>query len=153
MRGVLFGKGGATRAGHGGYSAVIRHSRIAPEGDRVLVKETVAVGENSGKNKARNSSTMIEHTVTFRLKHQPGSPGEAAFLGEAAELAAIPGVVDFLIRRQTSPKLDHTFGISMWFATRADYEAYNAHPAHLAFLEKRWFSEVESFQEADFEPL
>ena len=41
----------------------------------------------------------------------------------------------------------------MRFASRADYEAYNVHPAHLAFLEKRWFSEVDSFQEADFESL
>lgn len=96
---------------------------------------------------------MIEHTVTFRLKHGPGSPEELAFLSEAAELAAIPEVVEFTIRRQTSPKLDHTFGISMWFANRADYDAYNATPAHLEFLEKRWFTEVASFQEADFESL
>ncbi|NLT71305.1 MAG: Dabb family protein [Verrucomicrobiaceae bacterium] len=96
---------------------------------------------------------MIEHTVTFRLKHGSGSPEESAFLTEAAALAAIPKVVDFTIRRQTSPKLDHTFGISMRFATRADYDAYNTHPDHLAFLEKRWFPEVEAFQEADFESL
>ncbi len=96
---------------------------------------------------------MIEHTVTFRLKHGPGSPEERAFLDEAAELAAIPEVADFVIRHQTSPKLDHTFGISMWFASHADYEAYNAHPDHLSFLEKRWFTEVASFQEADFESL
>ncbi len=96
---------------------------------------------------------MIEHTVTFRLKHGPGSPEEKVFLAEAAELAAIPEVVEFLIRRQTSPKLDHTFGISMWFASPADYEAYNAHPDHLAFLQRRWFTDVASFQEADFESL
>ena len=96
---------------------------------------------------------MIEHTVTFRLRHGPGSPEESAFLTEAAELAAIPEVAEFTIRRQTSPKLDHSFGISIWFASRADYEAYNAHPDHLAFLEKRWFPEVPEFQEADFESL
>ncbi|MEX2577668.1 MAG: Dabb family protein [Verrucomicrobiales bacterium] len=96
---------------------------------------------------------MIEHTVTFHLKHGPGSPEEKTFLAEAAELAAIPEVVDFTIRRQTSPKLDHTFGISMWFADRADYETYNAHPAHRAFIEKRWLTEVADFQEADFEAL
>ena len=96
---------------------------------------------------------MIEHTVTFRLKHGTGSPEERLFLAEASELVAIPEVVEFLIRRQTSPKLDHTFGISMWFANHADYEAYNAHPDHTAFLEKRWLTEVVSFQEADFESL
>ncbi len=96
---------------------------------------------------------MIEHTVTFRLKHSQGSPEEKAFLAEAADLAAIPVVAYFLIRRQTSPKLDHPYGISMWFANRADYEAYNVHPAHLDFIEKRWLNEVASFQEADFEVL
>lgn len=96
---------------------------------------------------------MIEHTVTFRLRHGSGSPEESTFLEAAAALAAIPVVADFTIRRQTSPKLDHTFGISMWFASHADYEAYNAHPDHLAFLEERWFPEVASFQEADFEAL
>lgn len=96
---------------------------------------------------------MIEHTVTFRLRHDAGSPGESAFLEEAAALAAIPGVIDFTIRRQTSPKLDHRFGISMRFASRADYESYNAHPAHGAFIERRWLTEVASFQEADFEAL
>ena len=96
---------------------------------------------------------MIEHTVTFRLKHDPGSPEEEIFLAEAAALAAIPTVTYFLIRKQTSPKLDHPFGITMWFADRAGYEHYNTHPDHLAFLEKRWFTEVESFQEADFEAI
>ncbi len=45
---------------------------------------------------------MIEHTVTFRLVHPAGSPEEAAFLAAARELAAIPGVRDFVIKRQTS---------------------------------------------------
>lgn len=96
---------------------------------------------------------MIEHTVTFRLKHAAGSPEERTFLAAAAGLAEVPGVTDFRIRRQISPKLDHTFGISMWFANHADYEAYNEHPAHQAFLTKHWFTGVVSFQEADFEAL
>ena len=96
---------------------------------------------------------MIEHTVTFRLRHGQGSPEETAFLTEAAALADLPGIVDFTIRRQTSPKLDHSFGISMWFASRSDYEAYNVHPAHIAFIETRWLTEVADFQEADFEAL
>lgn len=96
---------------------------------------------------------MIEHTVTFRLVHPAGSPGEAAFLAAARELSAIPGVLDYTIKRQTSPKLDHAFGISMRFAGRDDYDAYNAHPLHARFLEEHWFREVTDFQEADFEEL
>lgn len=96
---------------------------------------------------------MIEHTVTFRLVHPAGSPEEASFLAAARELAAIPGVIDFVIRRQTSPKLDHSFGISMRFASREDYAAYGDHPLHGSFVRERWIPEVASFQEADFEPL
>lgn len=83
----------------------------------------------------------------------PGSLEERAFLDEAAEFAAIPEVTEFGIRRQTSPKLDRTFGISMRFGSHADYEAYSALPDHLSLLEKRWFTEVASFQKADFESL
>lgn len=96
---------------------------------------------------------MIEHTVTFRLKHLLGSSEETAFLAAAAALTAIPGVRDFAIRRQVSPKLDHSFGITMRFATQADYDTYSAHPDHVAFVQTRWLPEVESFQESDFIPL
>ena len=96
---------------------------------------------------------MIEHTVTFRLVHPAGSPEEAAFLAAARELAAIPGVRDFAIKRQISPKWSHTFGIAMAFADRDDYAAYHAHPLHVRFLEEHWFQEVAEFQEADFEAM
>ena len=95
----------------------------------------------------------IEHTVTFRLIHAPGSPKEAGFLNVAAELAAIPGVQQFQIRRQTSSKNPHTFGISMQFATHSEFLAYCEHPAHMDFVQQRWLSEVAEFLEADFEPL
>lgn len=93
---------------------------------------------------------MIEHTVTFSLIHPAGSPEEADFLATAAELASIPAVTEFRIRRQVSPKLSHSFGISMLFATQRDYDAYNRDPRHLHFVEERWLAEVSDFQEADF---
>lgn len=96
---------------------------------------------------------MIEHTVTLRLKHTAGSPEETAFLTAAAALFHLPGVRDFAIRRQVSPKLDHTFGITMRFATQADYDAYTTHPDHITFVQTRWLPEVASFQESDFIPL
>lgn len=96
---------------------------------------------------------MIEHTVTFSLKHPPDSEEERDFLAAAARLAAIPGVCDFAIRRQVSGKHPHAFGITMRFASQGDYDAYSADPIHSAFVEARWLKEVESFQEADFMPL
>lgn len=94
---------------------------------------------------------MIEHTVTFRLRHAAGSAQEQDFLQAAAQLVEIPGVLDFKIRRQTSPKNAHHYGISMRFETRADYEVYNTHPEHVDFVQNRWLAEVEDFLEADFE--
>ena len=96
---------------------------------------------------------MLEHTVTFALVHSPDSPEEAAFLAAARELFSIPGVLNFQIRRQTSPKNPHRFGIRMDFATAADFQSYCDHPDHVAFVNERWLKEVSDFQEADFEPL
>lgn len=96
---------------------------------------------------------MIEHTVTFRLAHAPGSPEEAEFLQTAAELKVIPGVQNFTIQRQISEKHPHPFRITMTFPTQSEYDNYCAHPLHVAFVEERWLKEVSEFQEADFVDL
>lgn len=93
----------------------------------------------------------IQHTVVFRLVHEPGSPAEAGFLESGrAVLTSIPGVTDFAVNRQVSPKSDLTWQFSMVFADRAAYDAYNAHPAHVEFVDTRWKTEVTAFQEYDF---
>lgn len=96
---------------------------------------------------------MIRHTVVFTLRHEPGSPGEGAFLNEAKKLADIPGVEKFEQLRQVSPKNDYRFGFSMEFAGQAAYSGYNDHPFHVAFVRDRWVPEVEKFLEIDYEPL
>jgi hypothetical protein len=93
----------------------------------------------------------IRHTVVFTLSHPEGSPEEADFLATAAKLAAIDGVEAFEILRETSPKNDYRFGISMEFADRAAYEAYDGHPDHVAFVQGRWLPEVSEFLEIDYE--
>lgn len=95
----------------------------------------------------------MEHTVTFRLKHPVGSKKEADFLSAAEELAGIPGVKDFRIRRQVSPKNSHTFGLSIHFDSDEDFRAYSNHPLHDAFVQEHWIPEVEDFQESDFEVM
>jgi hypothetical protein len=93
----------------------------------------------------------IQHTVVFRLVHEPGSAAETGFLENGrAVLTSIPGVTDFAVNRQVSPKSDLTWQFSMVFADQAAYDAYNAHPAHVAFVETRWTTEVAAFQEYDF---
>jgi Stress responsive A/B Barrel Domain len=48
-----------------------------------------------------------------------------------------------------SPKNEFDFAVSMTFAGHSDYEAYNAHPVHAAFVAHRWLPEVAAFMEHD----
>ena len=96
---------------------------------------------------------MIRHTVAFRLRHPQGSIEEQAFLDASLVLAEIAGVERFEQLRQVSAKNDFTFGFSMEFADQAAYDAYNVHPAHVAFVRDRWVPEVEDFLELDYVPL
>jgi hypothetical protein len=94
----------------------------------------------------------IRHSVSFVLAHPPGSAEEADFLAAAARLAdVVPGVETFEVLREVSPKNPFAHGLSMEFADRAAYEAYNEHPEHVAFVRDRWQSEVTDFQEIDYE--
>ncbi|MGJ0388914.1 Dabb family protein [Microbacterium sp. CGR1] len=94
----------------------------------------------------------IQHTVVFRLIHEAGSAEEREFLATGrAVLTSIPGVEDFTIRRQVSPKSDLEHQFSMVFRDTDAYRAYNDHPAHTAFVSERWVPEVAAFQEYDFE--
>ncbi len=92
---------------------------------------------------------MIRHSALFRLTHAPGSQAEAGFLKALAGLAAIPGVTDFRIWRETSPKNPFAFAVSMDFADQPAYDAYNVHPVHVAFVRDRWVPEVVEFMEHD----
>lgn len=96
---------------------------------------------------------MIRHTVTFRLKHPAGSAAESDFLKAACELVSIPGVQKFECLRQTSPKNNFTFGLSMEFDDAGAYAAYSAHPEHDAFVQQRWIPEVSEFLELDYEVI
>ena len=98
------------------------------------------------------AKTMIRHTVVFKLKHTAGSVAEINFLHTAQSLAMIPTVKNFERLRQVSHKNEYDFGFSMEFASRKDYEIYNAHPIHTEFVENRWIPEVVDFLEIDYVP-
>ncbi len=93
---------------------------------------------------------MIRHTVVFTLRHPAGSSAEVEFLAAARVLSDIPGVQHFEQLRQVSPKSDFAFSFSMAFSDERAYEAYNQHPTHVSFVQTRWETEVEAFQEMDF---
>ncbi len=92
---------------------------------------------------------MIRHIVPFRLKHAAGSAEEADFLAVLARLAAIPGVEKLQVLPQIGKKNSFSHAVSMEFADDAIYQAYNAHPDHVAFVEGRWIPEVVEFAEID----
>ena len=94
----------------------------------------------------------IQHTVVFPRVDRAGSTEDRAVdPTRRAVLTSIPGVEDFTIRRQVSPKSDLEHQFSMVFRDREAYRAYDAHPAHTAFVAERWVPEVAAFQEYDFE--
>jgi hypothetical protein len=95
---------------------------------------------------------LIRHTVVFKLKHAARSAEEAEFLQSAMVLQTIPGVRKFERLRQTSKKNEYDFGFSMEFDSPEAYELYNAHPAHVDFVQSRWVREVDQFMEIDYEP-
>ena len=97
------------------------------------------------------SAGRIRHTVVFTPSHREASEEEHEFLAAASRLAAIPGVEEFEILHETSPKNAYRFGISMEFADRAAYDAYNGHPDHVRFVQERWRGEVADFLEIDYE--
>lgn len=92
---------------------------------------------------------MIRHAALFRLRHAQGSPEEADFLAALDGLRAVPGVRDFAIAREVSPKNPYAFAVSMSFADAAAYAAYDRHPLHQAFVQDRWVPEVAEFMEHD----
>jgi hypothetical protein len=92
----------------------------------------------------------IRHTVVFTLPHEPGSAEERQFLEAAESLAAIPGVEEFELLAEISPKNGYRFGISMEFADQTAYDAYNEHPDHVRFVQERWLVEVTDFLELDY---
>jgi len=96
---------------------------------------------------------MIRHTVVFRLIHVLGSAEEGSFLQKANELETIPGVTRFECLRQVSKKNEYTFGLSMEFASQKEYDTYNNHPLHQAFVNDVWIPEVEQFMEIDYQRL
>lgn len=97
--------------------------------------------------------TRIRHIVAFTLRHDEGSPEAASFLAALADLGAIEGVEELQVLSEVSPKNGYRHGVSMEFATRAAYEAYDASPEHVEFVRDRWDADVADFIEIDFEAL
>jgi hypothetical protein len=91
----------------------------------------------------------VRHSVVFTPTHAEGSAEEADLLAAMRRLAAIPGVEAFELMREVSPKNDYRYGLTMEFVDDSAYQAYNEHPEHVEFVDRRWDSEVAEFLEID----
>lgn len=92
----------------------------------------------------------IVHSVFFDLSSAPGSAKERTFFEAAARLADIPSVQALERVEEVSASNGFRFGLTMRFASQADYDAYNTHPLHQAFVQEVWIPNVTSFQEIDY---
>ncbi|MDQ6423168.1 Dabb family protein [Paenibacillus sp. LHD-117] len=93
----------------------------------------------------------ILHSVIFTLKHEKGSEEERRFLEDGERiLTSIPVVKNFKVYKQVSAKNDYDFGFAMEFGNQEEYDAYNVHLLHEAFVAERWQKEVASFLEIDY---
>ena len=109
--------------------------------------------KTSKRNKRRGAlrKEQVQHMVIFDLQYEKGSELALKFLNDGQKiLSNISGVKNFQVFKQVSVKNDFTYGFSMVFGCKADYEAYSNHPDHLGFVENRWKKEVSRFQEIDF---
>jgi len=104
----------------------------------------------TGSNQVRQENPTIVHSVFFTLQHKAGSVEETVFFAKAESLVDIPGVENFQVLKEVSPKNPYRFGFSMEFADQADYDAYNTHPDHVNFVQNVWMYEVLDFQEIDY---
>jgi hypothetical protein len=113
----------------------------------------VACSGSGSKETMKNcelTGTEIQHMVIFNLPYPEGSEEARQFLEDGTRiLTSIPVVQHFQAFRQVSEKNDYQYGFSMVFANQDDYNSYNNHPDHLAFVQERWNKEVTDFLEID----
>lgn len=93
----------------------------------------------------------IIHSVIFTLPYPEDANETKKFLSDGYEiLSAIPGVENFQVRYEISPKNEYQYGFYMEFENQEAYDNYNTHPHHTSFVENRWKREVTNFLEIDY---
>lgn len=90
----------------------------------------------------------IRFFSAFRLKHETGSEAETEFLREYSALGSVPGVENFELMREITPKEWSTCEwVVMWeFADLAAHTAFHEHPAHHKFVAEYWNTGVAEFK-------
>lgn len=125
-------------------------------GTTAVAATSIAAGALTGCASEGASAELkageVLHTVIFDLKYPVGSAEAEKFLTDGYDiLTKVPGVQDFQIFNQCSPKNDYQYCFFMRFKSQQDFEAYTANPSHTKFVTERWDIEVSRFQESDFQ--
>ena len=108
---------------------------------------------NNGNSKT-DSSSMIHHTVAFKLKHDKGSDKESIFLKTCVDmLSDIKGMLNFALKKQISKNNPYDFELEMDFNAAGDYESYNSHEKHQKFVHDIFLKQVDEFLEKDTTPV
>jgi hypothetical protein len=93
---------------------------------------------------------IYRHMVIFDLHSGTDSEETSLFLSDGERiLTDIPGIKDFQVCRQVSPKNDFPFCFLMDFDSIEIFKAYEQHPNHSGFVNERWIPEVSRFMEID----
>jgi hypothetical protein len=115
----------------------------------VFTQKAISAGTATANYQLKGKE--IQHMVIFNLPYKEGSSKAVKFLNDGNRiLTGIPVVRDFQVFLQVSSKNDFQYGFSMVFSKQDDYNTYNNHPDHVAFVEERWMKEVTDFLEIDF---
>jgi hypothetical protein len=115
----------------------------------LFTREAISQGSLSPSSQLQDDE--IQHMVIFNLPYKAGSSKAVKFLNDGNRiLTGIPVVREFQVFLQVSAKNDFQYGFSMVFNDQDDYDTYNNHPDHVAFVEERWMKEVTDFLEIDF---
>ena len=93
---------------------------------------------------------MLTHTVQFKFKAGLSDREKADFMEVLHALSSIPGVSDFGIFQQVSTGNSFEYLATMRFRSREEYQTYNDHPQHAAFIKDQWIPKVEAFLEGDY---
>lgn len=116
----------------------------------LFVKNSFSMDKN--KTNCALKESEIQHMVIFNLPYAKGSEKAVKFLEDGTRiLTGIPVVQNFQAFKQVSKKNKYQYGFSMVFSNQKNYNTYNNHPDHVAFVQDRWMKEVTDFLEIDFE--
>lgn len=96
---------------------------------------------------------MLQHSVIFSMKENLDQVRVSQFFTAASKLSEIQGVLNFKEWKQVSAKNPFQYGLSMEFVSHEDYQNYNQHPSHVAFIETQWIPCVADFLEIDLEGI